>query len=197
MIETLQIAVSARDHLRGFESAPITLVEYGDFACPFCSKSYPAIHELLNRYRSSLRFVFRHNPRREAHPGAHLAAQAAEAAALQGQFWAMHDLLFERGVPISDRIASRYALELELDVERFQKDLHSREVARRVREDEVGGLRSGVIGTPAFFINGLHFYDKPDFDTLSRALDLSLALRDNNPPSGEWSIPQPSAARKT
>jgi protein-disulfide isomerase len=172
MINSLSVAVSERDHLRGPESARLTLVEYGDFACPFCAQAYPVVRELLRRYPSELRFVFRHNPRGELHEGAHLAARAAEAANVQDKFWPMHDLLFERadGAPMSEKVAA-CAAELGLDMQRFETDLLSPDVAQRVREDEVGGLRSGVVGTPTFFINGVHFRDKPDLETLSRAIE--------------------------
>jgi len=171
MIEQLVVPVGVRDHVRGREEAAITLVEYGDFACPFCADAYPAVHRLLLRYAGSLRLVFRHNPRGELHEGAHLAALAAEAASFQGQFWPMHDLLFQRQSRICERGMLSYALLLGLDIDQFQADMRSRAVALRVREDEVGGLRSGVIGTPTFFVNGLHFHDKPDFEGLARAIE--------------------------
>ena len=174
MIDTLAIGVSARDHIRGLETAPITLLAYGDFACRYCAQAYPVVRELLLKYRTTLRFVFRHNPRGELHEGARLAAHAAEAAAVQGQFWAMHDMLFERREPISEQHLVGYATLLSLDLARFRTDLYSAAVANRVREDEIGGLHSGVVGTPTFFINGRHFRDKPDLETLSMAIAFRL-----------------------
>jgi protein-disulfide isomerase len=177
MTEALQVMISARDHIRGRLGAPLTLLEYGDFACPFCAAAHPTVRRLLDGYAGALCFVFRHNPRGELHPGAHLAARAAEAAALQGQFWPMHDLLFQLQAPWSERSLATLAIELELDVARFKEDLNSNQVAQRVREDQIGGLRSGVVGTPTFFINGEHFRDKPDFDTLRAELDAKLRTR--------------------
>jgi protein-disulfide isomerase len=172
--DMLTVCVSARDHVRGAPSARVTLLEYGDFACLFCARAFPVVQELLLRYRTTLRFVFRHNPRGDLHEGARLAAHAVEAAGKQGKFWAMHDLLFERREPFSAQRLEGYATLLELDAERFRRDLASHEIAHRVREDEIGGLRSGVVGTPTFFINGRHFRDKPDLETLFVAIGFSL-----------------------
>ena len=174
MIDTLAIGVSNHDHVRGPQTADVTLLEYGDFACRYCAQAYPVVRELLLKYQTTLRFVFRHNPRGEIHEGALLAAHAAEAAGAQGQFWSMHDVLFERREPINEQRLLGYAALLDLDVPRFRDDLHSRAVADRVRQDEIGGLRSGVVGTPAFFINGRHFRDKPDLETLSMAIAFRL-----------------------
>jgi protein-disulfide isomerase len=132
------------------------------------------VQELLVQYRTTLRFVFRHNPLGDLHEGARLAAHAAEAAEKQGRFWAMHDLLFERREPITKQRLEGYAALLELDVQRFRDDLSSPEIARRVREDEVGGLHSGVVSSPTFFVNGRHFRDKPDLETLFMAVGFSL-----------------------
>jgi protein-disulfide isomerase len=174
MIETLAICVSARDHVRGAPAAQVTLLEYGDFACPFCARAFPVVQELLLQYRTTLRFVFRHNPLGGLHEGARLAAHAAEAAGNQGKFWAMHDLLFERHAPITKRRLDGYAALLGLDVQRFRCDRDSQQIAQRVRDDEIGGLRSGVVGTPTFFVNGRHFRDKPDLETLFMAVGFSL-----------------------
>jgi protein-disulfide isomerase len=174
MTDILTVDVSSRDHLRGLQTAPVTLLAYGDFACRYCAQAHPVVRELLLKYRMTLRFVFRHNPRGELHEGARLAAYGAEAAAVQGQFWPMHDMLFEHREPISEQRLVSYATLLNLDLSRFQADLYAPEIASRVREDEIGGLRSGVVGTPTFFINGRHFRDKPDFETLSMAIAFRL-----------------------
>jgi protein-disulfide isomerase len=166
----LHVPVSSRDHVRGAPHGRVTLVEYGDFDCPFCAEAYPVVRALLEQFDSRLRFVFRHNPRGELHPHAPLAAQAAEAAALQGQFWPLHDLLFEHAGALDEPALLSYALLLKLEPGKFEADLHSPEVRARVRDDEVGGLRSGVIGTPTFFINGTHFRDKPDLEALGGAI---------------------------
>jgi protein-disulfide isomerase len=161
----------------------VTLVEYGDFACPFCAAAYPVVRELLLHYRTSLRFVFRHNPRGGLNPGGHLAALGAEAAGRQQKFWAMHDLMFERGAPASDAELAGYAALVGLDAARFEIDLREPEVAARVHGDEVDGLRSGVVGTPAFFINGHRFRDKPDLETLFKAIGTTLLLGRRAAPS--------------
>jgi predicted DsbA family dithiol-disulfide isomerase len=173
----LKKAVSKRDHVRGGAAASVTLVEYGDFDCPFCAEAYPVVKALLARFGQDLRFVFRHNPRGELHPNAHVAAEAAEAAALQLKFWEMHDALFEHSKQLELPLLGRYAKELGLDVARFEAELRAPAVKSRVKEDEVGGLESGVIGTPTFFIDGKHFRDKPDLDTLGRAIEAALARR--------------------
>ena len=115
MIENLAVCVSARDHVRGAARARVTLVEYGDFGCLYCARAFPIVQELLLHYRTTLRLVFRHNPLGEPHEGARLAAHAAEAAGKQGKFWAMHDLLFERGEPAGQPRLEGHAALLELD----------------------------------------------------------------------------------
>lgn len=173
----LKKAVTKRDHVRGGEQASVTLVEYGDFDCPFCAEAYPVVKALLARFRQDLRFVFRHNPRGELHPNAHVAAEAAEAAALHGKFWKMHDTLFEHAKALDWASLARYARELGLDHTRFEAELGAPAVKARVKADEVGGLESGVVGTPTFFIDGKHFHDKPDFDSLAGAIEAELAHR--------------------
>jgi protein-disulfide isomerase len=176
MIDQLSVGISPNDHVRGPAAATVSLVEYADFSCPFCTAAYTAVRDLLLHYRTVLRFVFRHNPRGELHEGANLAARGAEAAGLQGRFWPMHDLMFERGAPAGEAELFGYAAILGLDAERFALDMQSPAVARRVRTDEEGGLRSGVVGTPTFFLNGFHFRDKPDLDTLFKAVGTTLLL---------------------
>jgi NhaA family Na+:H+ antiporter len=171
----LHVPITERDHVRGAPNAPVVLVEYGDFDCPFCVQAYSVVRELLQRFDTKLGFVFRHNPRGELHPHARLAAQAAEAAALHGQFWPMHDLLFEHPKALEEADLMGYAASLGLDREAFAKDLHAASVRARVREDEVGGLHSAVVGTPTFFVNGTHFRDKPDAETLGAAIAAALS----------------------
>lgn len=171
----LKIPVTTADHAVGSETAAVTVVEYGDFDCPFCARAYPVVKQLMQHFAAKLRFVFRHNPRGEQHAYARVAAEAAEAAGLQGNFWQMHDLLFERQKDsLEQRDLVGYARELDLDVERFTSDLRSAKVGKRVKDDEVGGLRSAVVGTPTFFVNGRHFRDKPDFETLAAAIQAEL-----------------------
>jgi Na+/H+ antiporter NhaA len=158
-----------RDHIRGPEDAPITLVEYGDFQCPYCGQAEPVIRELLAG-RGDVRYVWRHLPLSDVHPQAQLAAQAAEAAAGQGAFWEMHDLLFAHQDALRSPDLVRYAGELGLDVERFRDDLRRNTGAARVAEDVDSADLSGVSGTPTFFINGRRHYGAYDIATLSAAV---------------------------
>ena len=163
---TLKPPVGDRDHIRGSADAPVTLVEYGDYECPHCRQVAPIIEELQARFGDRLRYVFRHFPLTTANPNAQLAAVAAAAAADQGKFWEMHDLAFEYPGPLTRQQLVRFARELDLDVERFERELDEEVHAERVHEDFLGGVRSGANGTPAFFLNGVR-YDGPwDLDSL-------------------------------
>ena len=159
-----------RDHIRGPEDAPITVVEYGDFECPYCGQAEPVIRELLAGH-GDVRYVWRHLPLSDVHAQAQLAAQAAEAAAEQGAFWEMHDLLFQHQDALRPGDLVRYAGALGLDVERFRVDLRSDTGAARVREDVDSADLSGVSGTPTFFINGRRHYGAYDIATLSAAVE--------------------------
>jgi len=158
-----------RDHVRGSIDAPVTVVEYGDFECPHCGQAEPVVRELLRDF-GDVRYVWRHLPLNDVHPGAQLAAEAAEAAADQGAFWEMHDLLLgnQDALRPSDLIA--YAEQLGLDVERFADDLREHAGAARVAEDVDSADLSGVSGTPTFFINGRRHYGAYDIATLSSAV---------------------------
>jgi protein-disulfide isomerase len=162
--------VTPLDHARGPQTAAVTLVEYGDFQCPYCAHAYPVVRELEQRFGADLRVVFRHNPRAFDHPRAPFAAEAAEAAGEQGRFWEMHDQLFEHQNALEDRDLVSYARTLGLDLERFGADLSTRRHKARVHADELGGVRSHVISTPTFFINGQRYQDTPDIESLSRAI---------------------------
>jgi protein-disulfide isomerase len=166
----LKVAVADDEHVVGLPTAAVTLVEYGDFGCRFCDEAYPVVKSLQTRFGQTLRFVFRHNPRGELHAHARLAAEASEAAALQGNFWGMHDILFRHSKALEEADLVHYAATLGLDAEKFSTDLHSPSVAKHVRDDEVGGAHSSIITTPTFFINGARFNGKPDFETLSAAI---------------------------
>ena len=161
----LKPPVSANDHVQGRAKAPVTIVEYGDYECPYCGEAYPITKALQERLGDQLRFVFRNFPLAEAHPHAEHAAEAAEAAGAQGKFWEMHDLLYEKQDALEDEDLLRYAKALHLDVPRFVKDMEEHRYADRVREDFSSGVRSGVNGTPSFFINGAR-HDGP-FDERS------------------------------
>jgi Na+/H+ antiporter NhaA len=159
-----------RDHVRGPDDAPVTLVEYGDFECPFCGQAESVIRELLTSYGDDVRYVWRHLPLNDVHPSAQLAAEASEAAAAQGKFWEMYDILLGHQGELAPRDLARYAAELDLDIERFRDELHRREYAARVSEDVATADESGVSGTPTFFINGRRHYGVYDIDTLSEAV---------------------------
>lgn len=149
--------VSALDHAAGPDDAPVTLVEYGDYECPYCGMAHPIVKAARRELGSQLRFVFRHFPLAEAHPHARLAAQAAEAAAAQGRFWEMHDMLFEHQDALGMEDLVGYAESLALDTARFERDLESRTYEKKVRDDFRNGVRSGVNGTPTFFVNGSRY----------------------------------------
>jgi diadenylate cyclase len=167
----LDTPVGDRDHARGPATAPVTLVEYGDFECPYCGRTYPVVKELRERLGDRLRFVFRHFPLDSVHLHARRAAEAAEAAAAQGRFWEMHDLLFANQEDLDDESLRRYATGLGLDLARFESDLAERRHAPRVREDRLDGERSGVEGTPTFFVNGARYEGSLDLEGLQAAVE--------------------------
>jgi protein-disulfide isomerase len=151
----LYVPVSAVDHTLGPDHAPVTVVEYGDFECPNCKQAAPAVKLLLERFEEQVRFVYRHFPLEDVHPHALLAAEAAECAGAQGQFWRMHDLLFAHQDHLKARDLHRYAEEVGLDMARYTAEMDDHIYLQRVREHIDGGLRSGVRGTPGFFVNGM------------------------------------------
>jgi protein-disulfide isomerase len=163
--------VMPRDHVRGSSSPKVTLVEYGDFECPFCARAEPVVRELEQRFGDDLQVVFRHNPRAFDHPHAHQAAEAAEAAAEQGKFWEMHDVLFVHQSALEENDLVGYAKTIGLDVAKFMANLRSGAHRERVHQDELSGVKSRVISTPTFFINGVRFSDTPDAERLGRAVD--------------------------
>ncbi len=134
---------------------PVTLVEYGDFECPYCGRAHPEVKRLLASAPVAIRFVFRHFPLSQTHPHAMMAAEAAEAAGAQARFWEMHDLLFENQDQLESPALIAHARALGLDVERFAGDLQTHRFRERVPRDFMSGVRSGVNGTPSFFINGV------------------------------------------
>ena len=166
--------VGSRDHVVGSTHATVTLVEYGDFECPLCGRAYTELKRVLRQVGGKVRFVFRHFPMTEEHPHAQHAAEVAEAAAAQGKFWEMHDLLYQRQAALGDEDLVAYARELGLDAERVRRELAAHVYAARVREDVVSGTSSGVTGTPRFFINGRRHEEPGDARTLARALRRAL-----------------------
>jgi protein-disulfide isomerase len=163
--------VSERDHVQGPSTAPVTLVEFGDYECPYCGMAYPIVKEVQAHFGDRLRFVFRNFPISTSHPHAERAAEVAEAAAAQGKFWEMHDLLYERQKELDDLHLQRYAEQIGLDTERFDREMTERLHAERVREDFMDGVRSGVNGTPTFFINGSRHDGSWDTASLIQALE--------------------------
>jgi Na+/H+ antiporter NhaA len=163
-----------REHARGPQDAPVTLVEYGDFECPYCGLAEPVIRELLADF-GDLRYVWRHLPLNDVHPNAQLAAEAAEAAARQGKFWEMYDLLLGHQDALRVRDLVGYAQALGLDVDRFCEALRKRKYAPRVAEDVESADLSGVSGTPTFFINGRRHYGAYDITTLSAEVGAARA----------------------
>jgi len=151
---TLSVAVGKSDHAQGPENAPVTLVEYGDYQCPYCADVHSMIQSIAKKMGTNLRFVFRHMPFIEMHPYAQYAAEAAEAAGAQGRFWEMHDALMNRQADLGSDLVHELARKLRLDIPRFEADLEVRRYRPRVKRDFMGGMRSGVAATPAFFING-------------------------------------------
>jgi protein-disulfide isomerase len=164
-----------RDHIQGAAEAPATLLEYGDYECPFCGAAYTIVKEVQSRLGDRLRFVFRNFPITTSHPHAELAAEAAEAADAQRKFWEMHDLLYESQQHLEAADLHRYAEQLGLDVGRFDNELARHVHAERVREDFMSGVRSGVNGTPTFYLNGVRHDGDYELETLLAALDHSGA----------------------
>lgn len=168
---TLTQAVDDRDHVSGPEDAPVTLVEYGDYQCSYCGQAYPIVKAVQKQMGDRLRFVFRNFPISTMHPQAEHAAEAAEAAAVQEKFWEMHDLLYEHQDMLDDEHLMNLAEELDLDLKKFEADMVGHEHADRVREEFMSGVRSGVNGTPSFFINGARFDESWNQDSLGEALE--------------------------
>jgi protein-disulfide isomerase len=153
----LQPRVNKTDHLQGNLDAPIELVEYGDYQCPHCGRAYPIIKSIQRKLGNKLKFVFRNFPLAEIHPDATKAAVAAEIAASQGKFWEMHDIIFEHQEALDDESLIKYAAEIELDLQKLNSDLQKPEFVEKVENDFESGIRSGVNGTPSFFINGVKY----------------------------------------
>ena len=167
---TLKPPVSTRDHTAGSHDAPVTLVEYGDYQCPYCGAVHPVIQRLQKALGKKLRFIFRNFPLMQAHPYALMAAETAEAAALQGKFWEMHDFIFENQESLAPEALPAWANELGLDMKKFATAIKERSVVKRIEEDRQSGIESGVNGTPTFFINGTIYEGDDDYESLRAAL---------------------------
>jgi protein-disulfide isomerase len=162
----LTTPVTDRDHIRGIDSAAVTLVEYGDYACPHCDEARSVVKRLRETLRDRLRDVFRNFLTLTSYSRAHHAAEAAEAAGAQNKFWEMHDLLFDHRLALSDKHLKVYATQVGLDMERFNRDMMLHTHALRVHDDILSAGQSGVSSAPAFFINGNRHVGPCDFETL-------------------------------
>jgi protein-disulfide isomerase len=173
---TLKTPVGPQDHAQGDATAPVTLVEYGDYQCPYCGAAYPMVKQLQQRFGKGLRFVFRNFPIAELHPQAMSAAATAEFAATSGHFWEVHDALYENqrrlGMPFYEALAAG----LGLPTTELRIALESGTFEEKIRSDFTGGVRSGVNGTPSFFINGTRF-DGPGFEDMANTIDEAIASR--------------------
>lgn len=149
--------INHHDHIFGNPAATLELVEYGDYECPHCGRAYPIIKNIKQQLGSDLKFVFRNFPLSKIHPNAFLAATATEAAGAQGKFWEMHDIIFENQQNLGPDHIVLYADRIGLDVEQFKNDLQQKQLIEKVETDFESGIRSGVNGTPTFFINGVRF----------------------------------------
>lgn len=171
---TLKVPITAEDHVQGPASADVTLVEYGDYECPHCGRAYPIVQQVQKQIGKRLRFVFRNFPLGEMHPHAEAAAEVAEFAAAQGKFWEMHDRLFENQERLGDTLFFELGEELKLSTTALRQALEQRTFEARVRADFKGGVRSGVNGTPTFFINGHRHDGSFDFETLVSAIHQAM-----------------------
>lgn len=175
----LTLPAAGRDHIQGPIDAPIALVEYGDYECPFCGEVYPVVKAIQGRIGDNLCFAFRNFPLAEMHPHSVRAAESAEAAGAQGGFWEMHDLLFENQQALEDENLAQYAARLKLDVGRLMTEVASEVFEAKVREDFRSGMRGGVNGTPTFFINGVRYEGARDLDTFLAAITQESSARFN------------------
>jgi protein-disulfide isomerase len=166
----LALPVSYRDHIQGLLTAPITLVEYGDYQCPDCAEAHSIIQKLQQDLSKQLCYVYRHFPRHNLHPDAQHAAEAAEAAANQGKFWEMHNYLYANHQELGNGYLVEYAIALNLDIEKFLSEVTGDLFVQRIQEDLDSGKSSGVITTPTFFVNDLIYSDNLDQDTLLNML---------------------------
>jgi protein-disulfide isomerase len=166
--------VTGDDHAQGEAEAAVRLVQYGDYECPYTRLSRHAVHQLQREFPDRLRFVFRHFPLEEIHPHARIAASAAEAAGAQTDFWTMHEYLFEHQKALEEADLQRYAIELGLDADQFDRDRRSPESRRRINRDLSSGERSGVQGTPTFFINGIRHDGGYELGSLRKAIVASM-----------------------
>jgi protein-disulfide isomerase len=167
----LTVPVGPEDHSIGPADAPVTLVEYGDYECPYCRQAHPTLKQIRDRFGDEFLFVFRNFPIRTTHPHAQHAAEAAEAAGAQGRYWEMHDILFENQEQLDDASLRAYAARLQLNLEQFNREMSGHTHADRVRNDFMGGVRSGVNGTPTFYLNGFRYELSWELEPLTAAIE--------------------------
>ena len=177
-MSTLKLPVNSADHHQGNINASITLVEYGDFQCPYCRRAHPLVKRLLRERGNELLFVFRNFPLRKIHPHAYISAITAEAAGKQGRFWEMHDLIFDNQNKLTTNYLLSLAEDIGLDLSQFAKDSKSEEIANKIETDFESGIRSGVNRTPTFFINGspLLTYDET-YESLLVAVQIEAEIK--------------------
>jgi protein-disulfide isomerase len=171
----LRTPIGTEDHMQGDPNAPCTLVEYGDYECPHCGRAYPIVKRVQQHFGDRLLFVYRNFPLTRTHPNAEPAAETAEFAATQGKFWEMHDLLFENQNRLGPKLYEKFAIQIGLDPVAVADALDSGQFTERVRADFMSGVRSGVNGTPTFFINGVRHDGPFDYPELVAAIDAVLA----------------------
>ena len=169
--------VTSDDHIEGPLEASVTLVEFGDFCCPESGRVFPIVKSLQDEFKSRLRFVFRHFPAADGHPHSRDAAAAAEAAGRQRRFWQMHDLLFEHQQQLDAASLQKYAAELRLNLHAFADERQGEDVVAHLNADIESGVRSGVTGTPTFFVNGERHAAGHDYASLRAAVETALAGR--------------------
>lgn len=166
----LIVPVNDKDHIQGSITSPVTLVEYGDYQCLVCKMTVPILKQLHQALKEKMRFVFRHFPLKQSHPYALMAAKSAEAASLQNKFWEMHDLLYSKQFQLNSEIWPQLAEELQLNIEKFKEDLESPSIEEKIQEEFMKGVRSGVNGTPCFYINDERYDGDSSYETLKQAL---------------------------
>jgi formate-nitrite transporter family protein len=187
----LNPAVSEHDHVRGSRSALVSLVEYGDFECPYCRAALDIVNGLQHALGDQLSFTFRHFPMREVHAHAQHASEVAEAAAAQGRFWEMHDRLFASQDALDDRSLARYARQMDLDAELVAQQLANHTYAAHIEEQRHSGVASGVTGTPTFFIDGMRYKGSLSLPKMLAAIrQLHPGIRIANTPSETPRIPR-------
>ena len=174
-MSNLTLPVTAEDHAEGDASAKCTLVEYGDYQCPYCGQAYPIVKQLQKHFGKDLRVVFRNFPLAEMHPHAEHAAETAEFAAACGKFWEMHDLLYQEQENLGDNALFRYVTQIGLPADKLGEALEAGTYRPRVRADFSSGVRSGVNGTPTFFLNGQRHDGSFDYDTLADAVQQEIS----------------------